>query len=65
MLSLSVVSTYSKGPDWKSFSLGVLLCPAAMTLSLPCFFRSSMVNSDPICPVAPVMRIFFMSFFGI
>jgi len=45
------------GPAFKAGG-GSFLCPAAMTFSTPYFSRRTRVNSDPICPVAPVTKIF-------
>jgi len=64
MFVLSVTSSVSYGPEVESFSLGFLLCPTAMTFSPPCFFRSSMTSSEPICPVAPVTMIFLVCCVG-
>src|SRR4030042_1468756 len=55
-------STCSNGPDLSNSSLGCLLWPAAITFSPPCFLRNASVSSDPIWPVDPVTRIFFIVF---
>ena len=55
-----VRSICSHGPVFCSASLGGFLWVAAMTFCPPCLFLSSRVSSDPIFPVEPVTRIFFM-----
>lgn len=60
MVCSFVRSICSHGPVFCNSSLGGFLCVAAMTFCPPCFFLSSRVSSDPICPVEPVTRIFFM-----
>src|SRR3990172_5840309 len=56
----SLTSRDKNGPPSKSSLSGCVLCPAAMTLSVPYLFRNSGTSSEPICPVAPVTNIRFI-----
>src|SRR3990170_6304273 len=56
----SLTSRLQKYPPSSSSLSGWVLCPAAITFSLPYLFRKAVISSDPICPVAPVTSIRFM-----
>src|SRR3990167_5659037 len=56
----SLTSRLQKCPPSSSSLSGWVLCPAAITFSLPYLFRKAGISSEPICPVAPVTNIRFM-----
>src|SRR5581483_510296 len=61
----SMQSTNSKGPPSRSAGSVGMRTSLATTASPPNFARSARVNSEPICPTAPVTRIFFIALFSL
>src|SRR4051794_39423301 len=57
----SMQSTNSNGPPSRSATSVGMRTSLATTASPPYFCRSASVSSEPICPTAPVTRIFFIS----
>jgi hypothetical protein len=58
IFSWSLASAISNGHDASSSSDGLVLLPTAITISFPYSFLRAGTNSDQICPVAPVTKIF-------